>query len=206
MEFRIEDHRTLSSQRAFSGRIIEVFQEDVRLPDGRTVLWERVSHMGAVGMVPLMPDGRVLLVRQYRHAVGGVLLEIPAGKLDRDEPPQACARRELTEEVGYRAEEMLKLADFYNSPGYSNEYFYLYLARGLKREEAESEADEFLEVVSFPLETCLSLISKGEIEDAKTIIGVALTMSFLAGDYDGYRGEEKPRRPLRGNAISGEPQ
>lgn len=193
MEMDISDHEILKSEQAFDGRVIRVFLDDVKLPDGRTARWERVAHPGAVGIVPLLESGEVLMVRQYRHAVRGVLLEIPAGKLDAGEPPLECAHRELEEEVGMKAGEMLKLAEFYNSPGYSDEYFHLYLARDLTDGEAEPEADEFLELSRIRLEEALGMVSTGEIRDAKSIIGLSLTLQFTSGlmeQFDGSRTNE----------------
>jgi ADP-ribose pyrophosphatase len=177
MEMDISDHELLSSERVFDGRIIKVFLEDVRLPDGREAHWERVAHPGAVGIVPFVDDENILLVRQYRHPVRGVLLEIPAGKLEPGEPPGVTAQRELGEEVGMKAGELFKIAEFYNSPGYSDEYFHLYLAKSLTEERRQAEPDEFLEVEPVRLSAALDMVSTGDIKDAKSIIG--LTLAFL---------------------------
>jgi ADP-ribose pyrophosphatase len=181
-------HEILSSEPVFEGRVIKVFVDDVRLPDGRTVRWERVAHPGAVGMVPLLPDGRVLMVRQYRNAVGGELLEIPAGKLDRDETPEACAMRELVEEVGHTAGELVKLAEFYNSPGYADEYFYLFLALDLSPREGQPEPDEFLRVERCGLDQLLKMVSKGLVTDAKSIVGITLATLYTEGRVPPMRG------------------
>lgn len=188
VSYEAKDHEVLASEQVFDGKVVKLFLDDVRLPDGRTARWERVSHPGAVGMVPLTAEGEVLMVRQYRHAVRGVLLEIPAGKLDRDEPPEDCARRELAEEVGMRAGELTKLAEFYNSPGFSDEYFHLYLARDLTPEHGEAEPDEFLEVERFRLDELLAMVASGELVDAKSILGVTLTHLLLAGKSAPFRG------------------
>lgn len=188
MEMDIGDHRTLASEQVFDGRLVKVFVDEVRLPDGRKARWEKVAHPGAVGMVPLTGDGTVIMVRQYRYAVGGVILEIPAGKLEPGEPPEACAQRELAEEVGYRAGEMLKLAEFYNSPGYSNEYFHLYLARDLEPRSAEAEPDEFLQTERMNLEEAFAMIATGALRDAKSIIGITLARLLLDGESSPYRG------------------
>ncbi|MHB8893859.1 MAG: NUDIX domain-containing protein [Candidatus Geothermincolia bacterium] len=189
MDYDVEAHEVLSTKPVFDGHVIKVYIDQVRLPDGRTATWERVAHPGAVGMVPLTDDGDVLMVRQYRHAVRGVILEIPAGKLDPGEAPADCASRELAEEVGMKAAEMIPLAEFYNSPGYSDERFFLYLARGLAPEEGEAEADEFLELVKVPLESSLDLVSSGEIRDAKSIIGLSLARSLIAGESRPFSGD-----------------
>ena len=189
MEMDIGDHEIVASEQVFDGRVVRVFLDDVRLPDGRTARWERVSHPGAVGIVPLLGADTVVMVRQYRHAVRGVLLEIPAGKLDPGEPPLACAHRELAEEVGMKAGEMLKLAEFYNSPGYSDEYFHLYLARDLSAEKAEPEEDEFLELERISLGKALGMVSSGAITDAKSIIGLVLAMELTAGRARPFDGE-----------------
>lgn len=191
MDYDVGAHEVLSSERAFGGQIIGVYIDRVRLPDGRTASWERVVHPGAVGMVPLTDAGNVIMVRQYRHAVRGVMLEIPAGKLDRGEAPFACASRELAEEIGMKASEMVPLAEFYNSPGYSDERFYLYLARGLESSPGQAEPDEFLEPVAIPLESSLDLVSSGRIIDAKSIIGLALARAFAAGDVGPFTGSER---------------
>jgi ADP-ribose pyrophosphatase len=187
-DYDVEAHEVLATERAFEGHIIDVFRDQVRLPDGRTVTWERVAHPGAVGMVPLKEDGKVVMVRQYRHAVRGVILEIPAGKLDSGEDPVDCANRELAEETGMKAAEMIPLSEFYNSPGYSDERFFAYLARGLSPAPGEAEEDEFLELVEIDLDSATSLIASGQIRDAKSIIGLMLTRSFLAGDSQAFDG------------------
>jgi ADP-ribose pyrophosphatase len=183
----IGDHEILSSEKVFDGKVVKVFLEDVLLPDGRKVRWERVEHPGAVGIVPLLREDVLLMVRQYRHAVRGELLEIPAGKLDHGESPGECAERELTEEVAHKAGRLIKLAEFYNSPGYSDERFFLYLGMDLSPKEGESEPDEFLVVVEVDINEALSMISRGEIRDAKSIIGITLAGLFLNGQTGPYR-------------------
>ncbi len=186
--YDVGDHEVLSSEQVFGGRVIKVFTEQVRLPDGRTAHWERVAHPGAVGMVPLLEDGTVLMLRQYRHAVREVLLEIPAGKLDRGESPLQCAVRELAEEVGRKADRMVELAEFYNSPGYSDERFYLYLATGLTEAHGRAEDDEFLEPAPVRIGDAADLIASGVIRDAKSIIGLAMTRLYLAGEAREFEG------------------
>lgn len=188
MDYEISNHEVLDSRIDFDGGVVKVYRERVRLPDGRTADWERVSHPGAVGIVPLDETGRVVMVRQYRHAVRDVLIEIPAGKLDAGENPLDCAVRELAEEVNLRADEMVPLSVFYNSPGYSDERFHLYLARGLSHAEGRTEPDEFLEVELVGLDAAMEMISGGRLRDAKSIIGVALARAFVAGEAKAYAG------------------
>ncbi len=177
-------HETLERKTVFEGKVLRLYLDRVRLPDGVEAEREVVLHWGAVGMVPLDERGGVFLVRQYRHATGKDLLEIPAGKLAEKEDPLRCARRELMEEIGYDAGEFTALASFYTSPGFSDEKLHLYLARDLRPASAEADEDEFLEVVHMPLTQAMSMISRGEIEDSKTIVGISLTVLFLRGEYD----------------------
>jgi len=188
-ELRPEDHKIISSKCVFSGKVVGVFIDEVSLPDGRIARWERVNHPGAVGIVPMLDDSHMLLVKQYRHATRKVLLEIPAGKLDiASESPEDCASRELVEEVGHSAATLVKLAEFYNSPGYSNEYFHLYLAKNLERASGVHDDDEFLTVELVRLENALELIERSEIVDAKSIIGITLATLYLEGRYTGLDG------------------
>lgn len=165
--------------------MITVGVRDVETPDGTVVEREVVHHPGAVAIVPLLPDGRVVLVRQYRAAVEAELLEIPAGKRDVDgEEPQITARRELAEEVGYEAEEMEELARFYQSPGFCDEHMTLYLARGLREvpTEAHGVEEEHLTIERVPLAQVNELVAAGELQDVKSIVGLLLARDHLAGE------------------------
>lgn len=144
----------------------------VRLPDGRVTDREIVEHRGAVGVVALGEDRNVLLVRQFRSALGTQLLEIPAGTLQPGEDPRACAFRELSEETGYSAQEMEPLYDFYSSPGFSNERIWLFLATSLSPGTQRVESDELIEVVEVPLESALEMVATGQICDGKSILGL----------------------------------
>ncbi|MFA5786590.1 MAG: NUDIX hydrolase [Actinomycetota bacterium] len=165
------------SRLAFEGQVIRVRVDDVRFSDGSTGTREVVEHRGAVGALPVLPDGRVVLVRQYRHPVGGELIEIPAGKLDLDgEAVESCIRRELIEEVGFQAGRLLPAAVFYTTPGFSNELFHLFVALDLspvagapgKHEEAD------MQVMILDMDAALDRVRSGEIRDAKTIIALTL--------------------------------
>ncbi len=174
--------KTISSREIYNGKIISVRLDRVQLPDGQESQREivEVANGGAVGIVPVK-DGRVYLVRQYRKAVEKVLLEIPAGRLEPGEDPSHCAQRELSEEIGFKTENLQRLAFSYSSPGFSNEVLYLYLARDLVRDEAAvKEEGEFLEVDSYGLSEALKMVSDGEIEDGKTIIGLLMASYYLS--------------------------
>lgn len=179
-----QGHMTLERQAIFEGKVLQLYLDKVRLPNGMEAEREVVMHRGAVAMVALDEDDGVFLVRQYRHAPAADLVEIPAGKLAEGEDPGQCARRELMEEIGYDADDWIRLASFYTSPGFSDEMLHLYLARKLRPAEAEADEDEFLEIIHVPLVEAISMVSRGEIEDAKTVAGLALAALFLEGKYE----------------------
>ncbi len=164
--------RVISSRTVFNGRLFSV-KQDILESKGRRLLREFVVHPGAVAVIAVDDDGQLYLVKQYRHAVGAELLEIPAGTLE-DEDPKECAERELREETGFKASVFDKLAEFYLAPGYSNELLHLYLARGLTKTSASPEADEEISLVRVSVEEALKMVLKGEIKDAKTIASLLL--------------------------------
>lgn len=161
--------RTLHSEEIFNGKILHLYHDTVRLPNGGEATREVIRHTGAVCIVPLLEDGRVILERQFRYPVGRVITEIPAGKLDRpDEDPLAAAQRELREETGFTARDWLPLGTFLPAAAYCDEAIEMYLARGLSAGTQELDADEFLNVEAVPLETLVHEILSGSIADAKT--------------------------------------
>ena len=159
----------------YNGKIFDVVLEKVTLPNGAIKDREIVRHPGAAAMVPLLDDGKVVLIRQYRHAVGEFLWEIPAGTLERGEEAIECARRELVEETGYEASSFDKLAEILPAPGYTDEHIHIFLATGLRSVKQKLEDDEVLEFQPMAFDTALEMITKGEIRDAKTIAGLLLT-------------------------------
>lgn len=161
------------------GRIFDVRIDGIR--EGE-IEYEReiVLHRGSAVIVPLFDDKKVALVRQYRHAAGKEMLELPAGTLEHNEEPLFGAIRELEEEIGVRAAEVVKLSEFYVSPGFLNEKMHLFLATGLSEVGQKLESDEILEIERIPLDALLSMVMSGEIEDAKTIIGILLTQQSLS--------------------------
>jgi ADP-ribose pyrophosphatase len=170
--------RLLSSRHAFRGRVISLRLDEVEMPSGRRVVYEIVEHPGAVAIVPVLPDGRVLLVRQFRRAAGAELLEVPAGTLESGETPEACARRELAEEVGRAAARWEPLASFYTAPGVLSEEMHVFLARDLSPVTAERE-EEDLRVEALPLADARRRVERGEIRDGKSIVGILLACERL---------------------------
>lgn len=159
----------------YNGKIFNVALEKVTLPNGVTKDREVIRHPGAAAMVPLLDDGNVVLVKQYRHAVNNYLWEIPAGTLEPDEEPMACAERELVEETGYEATNFDKLTEILPAPGYTDEHIHIFLATGLTLAEQRLEDDEVLTVRPTPFDKAIEMIKTGEIQDAKTIVGLLLT-------------------------------
>ncbi len=164
------------SPAVFTGRVITVHQDEVTLPDGSRRARDVVRHPGAVAVVPVLGDGRIVLLRHFRHAAGRTLVEIPAGTLEAGEEPIACARRELAEETGYRAGELRPLTAFFTAPGFSDEYLHLFLARDLEEGETDLQPGEQLEAWLATPGEIRSMIRDGEIEDAKTLLGLAMVL------------------------------
>jgi ADP-ribose pyrophosphatase len=162
----------LSSERVYSGRIVKLRIDRVRLPSGVESRREIVEHRGAVALVALDSDGNCLLVRQYRPPVGDYLLEIPAGTLEEGEDPADCAARELAEETGYRPGTLIELAGFFSAPGFCTEFLRVYLATDLAEAASEADEDEDIELVRLPLGECVDLVRSGGIRDAKSVVGL----------------------------------
>lgn len=169
----------IKSEKIFDGQILKLFFDQVRLPNGKTATREKISHPGAVGMVPVTDDGNVLLVRQYRYPVDDITIEIPAGKIDKHEVPEKCARRELAEEVGAVNGDLKLLSSFYTTPGFCDEVLHLYIATGFKISDNNLDEDEFLDIVSIKLYEAAKWIMEGKIKDSKTIIGILMAINFL---------------------------
>ncbi len=166
---------TLSDKKTeyiYKGKKINLRLARLKLPDGRSAFREVVEHRGSVAIIPLLDDGRIVLLRQYRPVIGEWILEIPAGTIEPGERPHECALRELEEETGYRAGKITKLLEFYVSPGYTTEKIYLYKAENLQKTKPRPEPYEFLEIVELTLSEALDKILNGDIRDAKTIIAL----------------------------------
>ncbi|MCD6592410.1 MAG: NUDIX hydrolase [Thaumarchaeota archaeon] len=173
------DVRILSSSLVYEGKAVSVKKEEVELPSGKRIYRETVLHRGASAIIPVMDNGDIIFVRQYRHPIGEYILEIPAGTLKEGEDPEACARRELEEETGYRAGELIHLLTIYPSPGYSSERLHLYLARKLEKGNQNLEADEDISITFLSLEDALEAIRRRRIRDAKTIVGILYYSLFV---------------------------
>jgi ADP-ribose diphosphatase len=162
----------MSTRHIYKGTIVTLNVDTITLPNGVTVDLEVVRHPGASAVVPLKEDGTVVLIRQFRHAAGGFIYEIPAGKLSPGEEPLACAARELEEEIGYRAGSFNLLASIFTAPGFTDEVIHIYKASGLTKGRQQLDRDEVLEVVEMPLDEAIAMIRTGAIHDAKTIVGL----------------------------------
>ena len=173
-----EQPQIIHSEEIFRGRVFDVTVDTI-LERDTTYKREVVHHPGSAVIVPAFPDGTVALVRQYRHPAVRYLLEIPAGTLNRGERPEEGAARELEEELGFVAGKLEKLTEFFVSPGFCEEKMWLYLATEMTQTEQRLEDDELLDVVRLPLSQALEMITAGEIEDAKTIIGLMLAAPRL---------------------------
>ena len=169
----------LKSESIYPGRAFTIRRDTLRLPDGHETRLDIVEHIGSVIIIPMDSEANLLFVRQYRHAAGLDLLELPAGTLDEGEAPEACARREVREETGMRADNMEHLGGFYLAPGYSTEYMNVYLATGLHVDPLEADADEFLSVERIPLAEALAMAEQGGIPDAKSLAAFFLVKAHL---------------------------
>lgn len=176
----------------YRGRVVNLHLETVTLPNGTTLDLEVVRHPGAAAVVPLKDNGVVLLIRQFRHAAGGYIYEIPAGKLDPGEDPRQCAAREVEEEIGFRAASLKPLVSFFTTPGFTDEVIHVFLATGLTPGTQHLDHDEVLEVVEMSLDDAIARIADGTITDAKTIIG--LQTAYLQRSARN-RDSSPPRRP-----------
>lgn len=168
-----ERNATIERKVIYEGKTISL-RTDLLMERGKPLRkWDIVTHPGAVVVLPVTDQGKVILVKQWRRAVQKILLELPAGTLEENENPELCAQRELQEETGYRADEMISLGGFYSAPGFCSEYLHFFLARGLKESFLEADGDEAIDLYIASFDEVWKLVKTGEIQDAKTIAGVA---------------------------------
>jgi len=180
------ENAKLGSRRVYTGRVLNLDIDQVRFPDGSTGELEIIRHPGASAILPFLSDpagddAQILLIKQYRYAADGFLYEVPAGRLDPNETPLDCARRELMEETGCSAERIEPLYTFYTTPGFIDERIHGFIATGLSRGESKREADEFMTLETMTLSHALELIQRGEIRDAKTTVLILFAAGFRAG-------------------------
>ena len=169
-------HSLKKRQEIYKGRIVNLIVDEITTTTGIETIREVFHHPGGAAVVPVLPNGKILLVKQFRYPMQEILLELPAGKIDPGEAPETTAARELEEEVGYTAGSLKKMAEFYSTPGFCDEKIHLYLGEDLRPCQAGGDHDEELEVLSFTLPELMELIRSRKINDAKTIIGI----QFLA--------------------------
>lgn len=174
-----DNEPTISSRHIYSGRIIDVRVDTVRLQNGRESTREIVDHAPSICVVPVDADGNVLMVSQYRKPVDQFLLEVPAGGIEAGETPEEATQRELQEEIGYTAGNLVSLSAFWLAPGWCSEYMYSFLATDLKPAALVLDEDEFIEVVRAPLSGALDLIATGQVQDAKSVASLLLALQTL---------------------------
>lgn len=171
--------KMISSKKIYEGRIVNLRVDEVVLPDGKITSREVVEYAGAVAVVPVNEKGELLLVRQYRYAVGETLLEIPAGKIERGEDYASSAARELVEETGYEAGNLKHLISFYSTPGFTNEQIHLFLATELTLKVQDLDEDEFIEVETVNMKKAAEMIMSGKICDAKSVAGILTALKYM---------------------------
>ena len=164
--------KTNSSEIVFQGKLLDVRRDKVILPNGEDAIREWINHPGAVCCIPILPNGKIGLIRQYRYSVKKVMIELPAGKLDMEETPDECAFRELEEEIGYKAKKLTFLTNIHPAIGFANEKMWLYIAEDLKKTKQKLDLDEFLEIIPTNIGDALEMVWNGAITDVKTIIGL----------------------------------
>ncbi|MCC2525990.1 ADP-ribose pyrophosphatase [Bacillus halotolerans] len=168
------EEKTIAKEQIFSGKVIDLYVEDVELPNGKTSKREIVKHPGAVAVLAVTDEGKIIMVKQFRKPLERTIVEIPAGKLEKGEEPEYTAIRELEEETGYTAKKLTKITAFYTSPGFADEIVHVFLAEELSvlEEKRELDEDEFVEVMEVTLEDALKLVESREVYDAKTAYAI----------------------------------
>ncbi len=166
--------KTFSRKTVFTGRVLDVGVENHQMPNGRQSSFEIIRHPGGAAVLPVLPDGRILLIRQFRPAIGEMIYEIPAGRLEPGESAQECAGRELMEEVGYSAAQIVPLGGFWSTVGFCDEYIHLFLGRDLTFTEQNLEPDEIIELCPMTFAEALEKVKDGEILDSKTQLALLL--------------------------------
>lgn len=170
---------TLESKTIYQGRVFSLRLDQVRMPNGNQTQVDIIDHPPAVTLVPFDAEGNIWFIRQYRHPTGMEILELPAGVIEADEPPDECARREIREETGMSAGNIQPIGAFYQVPGYSTEYLYVYLAWDLKPDPLPGDEDEFISVERIPIDRAYQMAQNGDIPDSKTLAALLLAAPHL---------------------------
>ena len=174
--------KTIENKIVFEGNFLTLYNDKVLLPNGKTSTREWIKHPGAVCCIPILSDGKIALIKQYRHSVKKEMIEIPAGKLDQNEIPEECAQRELEEEIGYKASKLTFLANIHPAIGFTDEKMWLYLAEDLVKTKQSLDADEFLVLFPTKLKEAVDMVWSGKITDVKTIIGILWAQKILQNE------------------------
>ncbi len=165
-------YKTVNSEIVYKGKIIDVTKDIITLPDGREASREVVLHSGAAAIVPVLDNGDIVFVRQYRHPAIELVLEIPAGTFEKSEEPFICAKRELEEETGYYSDNITFAFKMFSAIGFCDEVLHIYIAKDLKQSKQNLDPDEFITIETYPLQKAIDMIFSGEIKDSKTIAGI----------------------------------
>jgi ADP-ribose pyrophosphatase len=169
----------LKSETKYEGRAFKIRVDHLLTPGGQTVKYDIVEHVGSIVIVPVDADGQMYFVRQYRQAAGQEILELPAGTLEKDEPPAEAAAREVREEVGLAAKNLREIGSFYLAPGYATEYMHVFLATELFHDPLDPDADEYLSVEKMPVARAFELAESGQIQDAKSLAALFLVRQYI---------------------------
>lgn len=170
----------LSTEQIYKGTLLDVRRDEVSLPNGKTSAREWIKHPGAACIIPVLPDGKIALIKQYRYPVQAEMIELPAGKLDPGEDPENCARRELEEEIGYIAGKLTFVCNIHPAIGFASEKMWIYLAEDLVKTTENTDHDEFLEIMPTSLAEAVKMVWDGKITDVKTIIGLLWAERLLS--------------------------
>jgi ADP-ribose pyrophosphatase len=175
------DFKVIDSEKLFTGKVFDLWREQVEYPDGRVSGIEFIKVIGSVTILPIDEQGKIWFVRQYRHAAGEKLLELPAGTLERGEDPAVCAAREIREEIGMAADELTGLGSFFMAPGISNERTHAFIAKNLRVDPLEQDTGELIWVERYTMEEVWELVRNGEIKDCKTLAVLSIAKKHLPG-------------------------
>ena len=173
------EEKPIKSKIVFQGELFDMHRDEVLLPNGESGVREWINHPGAVCCIPILPDGEIALIKQYRYALKKEMIELPAGKLDKNEIPEECALRELEEEIGYKVRKLTLLTKIHPAGGFANENMWLFLAESLVKTQSNLDSDEFLELIPTKLDNALEMVWSGKITDVKTIIGLIWAQRIL---------------------------